>query len=262
MRTGTNCVSSAAVRVHGYLGPLLSLLTLDTAIALATPRVALCLQLFYHRFLSVSFFKIILISLTSWTARILFLRELRKELSSVDLEKHPSPRDHEIRTRAKKLPLEVESLRKTFDSSLPFCGKYLSRCQAGVVDLPAAGINRGKDFVKRCAIRNNAPASIVERRIKRTLVMVNLVSRRLVINRCWRKIDRYLLTVDDSTFFRADTSSTARFRLRLCSSPLYPFCLSEATCMSVSFAGRSFGTFRTLTWHSCPGTGTSCVGQF
>lgn len=33
---------------------------------------------------------------------------------------------------------------------------------------------------------------IVERRIKRTLVTVNLVSRRLVINRWWRKIDRYL----------------------------------------------------------------------
>lgn len=40
----------------------------------------------------------------------------------------------------------------------------------------------------------------MERRIKRTLVTVNLVSRRLVINRWWRKIDRYLLTADDSTF--------------------------------------------------------------
>jgi len=44
-----------------------------------------------------------------------------------------------------------------------------------------------------------------ECRVKRTLVTVNLVSRRLVINRCWRGIDRYLLTVDDSTFSRVDT---------------------------------------------------------
>lgn len=41
LRTGTNCVSSAAVRVHvhGYLGPLLSLLPLDS-LRLAVPCVA------------------------------------------------------------------------------------------------------------------------------------------------------------------------------------------------------------------------------
>lgn len=44
-----------------------------------------------------------------------------------------------------------------------------------------------------------------ECRVKRTLVTVNLVSRRLVINRRWRGIDRYLLTVDDSTVSRVDT---------------------------------------------------------
>ena len=44
-----------------------------------------------------------------------------------------------------------------------------------------------------------------ECRVKRTLVTVNLVSRRLVINRRWRRIDRYLLTVDDSTVSRVDT---------------------------------------------------------
>jgi hypothetical protein len=43
-----------------------------------------------------------------------------------------------------------------------------------------------------------------ECRVKRTLVTVNLVSRRLVINRRWCGIDRYLLTVDDSTVSRVD----------------------------------------------------------
>lgn len=43
-----------------------------------------------------------------------------------------------------------------------------------------------------------------ECRIKRTLVMVNLVSRRLIINRCWRGFDRYLLTADESTVSRVD----------------------------------------------------------
>lgn len=57
----------------------------------------------------------------------------------------------------------------------------------------------------------------LERRIERTLVTVNLVSRRLVVNRCWRKIDRYLLTVDDSTV------SLAVDRPRTFISTLLPF---------------------------------------
>jgi len=44
-----------------------------------------------------------------------------------------------------------------------------------------------------------------ECRVKCTLVTVNLVSRRLVINRRWRGIDRYLLTANDSTVSRVDT---------------------------------------------------------
>jgi len=43
-----------------------------------------------------------------------------------------------------------------------------------------------------------------ECRVKCTLVTVNLVSRRLVINRRWRGIDRYLLTANDSTVSRVD----------------------------------------------------------
>jgi len=43
-----------------------------------------------------------------------------------------------------------------------------------------------------------------ECRVKRILVAVNLVSRRLVINRRWCGIDRYLLTVDDSTVSHVD----------------------------------------------------------
>lgn len=107
-------------------------------------------------------------------------------------------------------------------------------------------------FEFRIGLSETMQRAIVERRIKRTLVTVNLVSRRLVINRCWRKIDRYLLTVDDSTFSRAGRT-VLNFRPCLLSHPLLAL-------PSVSLREQSRGTFSELTRHS-PGS-FSCVGQF
>lgn len=95
--------------------------------------------------------------------------------------------------------------------------------------------------------------AIVERRIKRTLVTVNLVSRRLVINRCWRKIDRYLLTADDSTFSRG---RAVEFLDGLSSPP--PFFLAPPR---VSLRDRSLGNLPEVDAALWPGW-FSCVGQF
>lgn len=86
-----------------------------------------------------------------------------------------------------------------------------------------------------------------ECRVKRTLVTVNLVSRRLVINRRWRGIDRYLLTVDDSTVSRVDTYYVSSMDL---SSPAREISLGGALTSGCSRVWASFRLINERLWSS------------